>query len=140
MYGQTYTTSEPTTQKKKIIIVSLIMGIIIIVLIGVLINAIMTKRKNALNEASQTSSEVVKATNLSGETVTDDSNTKTDSAESEHLEPVSGDSAVATVTPSSDVKSDLPATGPEGVLGFALLMGSASMLFLARNYKKSLLF
>ena len=41
--------------------------------------------------------------------------------------------ATATVAPSSDVKAEIPATGAEGVLGFALLMGTITTFALSKS-------
>ena len=128
MYGQTETQEK---QKKKIIIVSLIMGIIILVLIGVLISAISNKNKAKLAEKAAESS-LVREDEKSDVTKVEDE----PKAEDTKLDPVSNEAkdteeteteTVATVTPSStSVGNDLPQTGPGSVLGLALLMGSAT--------------
>ncbi|MBQ7802725.1 hypothetical protein IJ380_02600 [Candidatus Saccharibacteria bacterium] len=139
MYG--YTDQQPeTSQKKKIIIVSLIMGIIIIVLIGVLINAIV--KKNHL--ATETGSRVDDSAYIrdeNGELVPVEDSSKdsheveTANAEDGKAEPVANDE---TVTPSSEEKTvasatEIPATGAEGILGLALLLGSVTAFILSKN-------
>ncbi len=115
MYGQADTQDK---QKKKIIIVSLIMGIIIIVLIGVLINAITSKNKNNDKIAEETTL-VREDTDKTQPTIVEE-NTKTE-------EPKAEEKKEEEVTPSSDVKSDtVPSTGPESILGLALVAGSAT--------------
>ena len=133
MYG--YTDQQPDNQKKKIIIVSLVMGIIIVVLIGVLINAIVKKNhlvsETAQNETVDDSAYVV---NENGDlvAVTESSKEEEKPAEDGKADPVEGE-ATAAVTPSSDVKSEIPATGAEGVLGFALLMGTITTFALSKS-------
>jgi len=124
MYGQT---EDQEKQKKKIIIISLIMGIIIIVLIGVLINAITTKNKNK-QLADNTETTLVREDEKQSEPTKVEENTKdTEKAEDTKLDPVANnpETDTKTVTPSSESK-DLPSTGAGSVLGLALLAGSAT--------------
>ncbi|MBR2695551.1 hypothetical protein IKE86_01395 [Candidatus Saccharibacteria bacterium] len=120
MYGQT---EDQDKQKKKIIIVSLVMGIIIIVLIGVLISAITSKNKAKLAEGKEQETAVIREDEKQEPTKVEE----TKKAEDEKLEPVANDpkTDTKTVTPSSESK-DLPSTGPGSVLGLALLAGSAT--------------
>ena len=136
MYGQTDTAEK---QKKKIIIISLVMGIIIIVLIGVLINAITSKNKNT-QVANTTETTLVREDSKSEpekveeNTKSDDSKTEESKAEDTKLEPVAN--TTTTVTPSSDVKTEnLPQTGASGVLGLALLAGSATTYAFSKKRK-----
>ena len=121
MYGQT---EDQEKQKKKIIIVSLIMGIIIIVLIGVLISAITSKNKAKLAEGKEQETAVIREDEKSEPTKVEENTKDGDKkAEDEKLEPVANDTK--TVTPSSETKN-LPQTGAGSVLGLALLAGSAT--------------
>ena len=142
MYGQT---EDQEKQKKKIVIVSLIMGIIIVVLIGVLISAITSKNK--ANQVAETS--VVRddeksaptATKVEANTKSEDANKSENNAEDAKLEPVTNEDKKSektetTVTPKSDVKTEnLPKTGPESVLALALLAGSATTYVFSRKRK-----
>ena len=147
MYGQT---GDQEKQKKKIVIAALIMGIIIIVLIGVLINAITSKNKNKVANADETTAvirEDEKSTNVTK--VEENSKAEEEKPEDAKLDPVSNEKteeSTATVTPSSDVKSEtvattttttsgsnLPSTGPAGALGLAILAGSATTYALYRK-------
>ncbi len=126
MYGQT---EDQEKQKKKIIIVSLIMGIIIIVLIGVLISAITSKNKAKLAENNQDSSVIREDEKSEPEKVA--KNTKTEEkAEDTKLDPVAN--KTETVTPSSESKN-LPKTGPESMIGLAVLAGSFTTYIASRK-------
>ena len=121
MYGQT---EDQEKQKKKIIIVSLIMGIIIIALVGVLISTVTNK-----NKSKQTATEtalVREDENKPSEPSKVEENSKdAEKAEDTKLEPVSNEKT-ETVTPKSESKDNLPQTGAGSVLGLALLAGSAT--------------
>ena len=122
MYGQT---ENQEKQKKKIIIVSLIMGIIIIVLIGVLISAITSKNKAKLAENNQESSLVREDEKNEPGKVAENSKDEEKKAEDTKLDPVAN--TTETVTPKSETKeNNLPQTGAGSVLGLALLAGSAT--------------
>ena len=135
MYGQT---ENQEKQKKKIILVSCIMGIIIIVLIGVLINNISAKNKARkeseetalVREDEQKEAEPTKVEETpKEETKTEDAKAEEPKAEETKLEPVSNE-----VKPSSEVKSDnLPKTGASSILGLALLAGSATTFVFSRK-------
>ena len=98
MYGQT---EDQEKQKKKIIIVSLIMGIIIIVLIGILINAITSKNKTS--QVASTDTSVVRDDEKSAPTAQKiEENTKSEEtdqkAEDTKLEPVANSSTTSNST------------------------------------------
>lgn len=121
MYGQT---EDQEKQKKKIIIASLVMGTIIIILIGVLISAIASKNKARLAEQQATETAVIREDTKQEPSKTNTSKT----AEDEKLDPVANpkEEKTAVVTPSSDVKDNLPQTGAGSILGLALFAGSAT--------------
>lgn len=114
MYGYV---DQTDTQKKKIVIASLIMGIIIVVLIGVLISAIVKKNRVAFggetskvddtayvpsagaNNAESGNLNPVSNSSTSGTSSSDDSKNSETSNNSEKSENV-------VVTPSSDVKEN----------------------------------
>ena len=121
-------------QKKKIVIVSLIMGIIILVLIGVLINAIVKKNhlksantdttvavidESAEAPAARTSEESAEAANLAPVENTDGS--ATSSSETSSAESTTSTGSEEATTSAS---SKLPQTGPADLLPLALLLGS----------------
>ncbi|MBQ3261151.1 hypothetical protein IJH29_00605 [Candidatus Saccharibacteria bacterium] len=127
-----YAQPEPTAQKKKIIIVSTVMGLIILALIGVLINAIV--KKNQAKPVEETT--LVREDEKPSTTVAENDKSESPSAEDGNLAPVAG-GAVAAVEPSSDVK-EMPKTGPESTLGLALLLG-AVVVFLTSRSESTLL-
>ena len=133
MYGQT---EDQEKQKKKIIIVSLIMGIIIIVLIGVLISAITSKNKAKLAESGNQTSlvrENEKAEDTKLDPVANDTETGTKSETETETK-----AETTTITPSSDVKSEnLPTTGASSVLGLAVLAGSATTYLFSKKQKRA---
>jgi len=144
MYGQI---NESNTQRKKLIIVSVVMGIIILVLAVILVNAIINKNKKP---ASEIASEGVIASDeepsenaeVSRAESAGDSGAK--SAESENLNPVSNETdgkqsanQTSETSTSSEAKK-LPSTGPHEVISLALLLGSCAMFISSKLYLKEL--
>ncbi|MBR5389325.1 hypothetical protein IK146_02075 [Candidatus Saccharibacteria bacterium] len=144
MYGQT---GDQDKQKKKIIIAALVMGIIIIILIGVLINAITSKNRAKLANNDQGSTAIVREDEKNEpKKINEDKKEDDAKAEDMKLEPVSNESTDnKTVTPSSNVVEDkpttsagnnnLPSTGPAGALGLALIAGSATSYVFSKKRK-----
>lgn len=144
MYGQV---NESNTQRKKLVIVSAVMGIIILILAGVLVNAIINKNKKPVSEIA---SEGVISTDeapsdnpeVSRAESAGDSDAK--SAESENLNPVSNETdgkqsadRTSETSASSEAKK-LPSTGPREVISLALLLGSCAMFISSKLYLKEL--
>ena len=144
MYGQT---GDQDKQKKKIIIAALAMGIIIIILIGVLINAITSKNRTKLANNEQGTTAVVREDEKNEpKKISEDKKEDETKAEDTKLDPVSNEPTDnKTVTPSSNVVEDktttstgntnLPSTGPAGALGLALLAGSATTYAFSKKRK-----
>ena len=148
MYGQI---DESTTQRKKLIIVSAVMGIIILILAGVLVNAIINKNKKPASEIASEgviandeepgeNSEVSRAESAGNSSENSESN----SAESENLNPVSnendGNRSAGSSSESSSASEakKLPQTGPREALSLALLLGSCVMFVSSKLYLKEL--
>ena len=144
MYGQV---NESNTQRKKLIIVSVVMGIIILVLAVILVNAIINKNKKPASEIA--SEGVIASDEEPGENAevsraesAGDSGAK--SAESENLNPVSNETdgkqsadQTSETSASSEAKK-LPSTGPREVISLALLLGSCAMFVSSKLYLKEL--
>ena len=140
MYGQV---NESDTQRKKLIIISVVMGLIILFLAVVFINAIVRKNNNLVSketasenvelEDNEENAEVSRAENS-------ESSESSESAEAGNLAPVSNSSAVANAESSSSSSSNsaLPSTGPREVVSLALLLGSVAMYLFSRAYKNEL--
>lgn len=154
MYGQV---NESNTQRRKLIIASVIMGLIILVLAIILIGAIINRNKRlAANEAELASV----STPAEGETSdnpdvsraesaeSSDGSNSSESAESANLAPVSNENDGSQSAGSSSENSSnrangngsgsLPATGPKEVLSLALLLGSVAAYLSSVAYKKEL--
>ena len=152
MYGQV---DQSQTQRKKLIIVSIIMGIIILVLAAVLIDGIMKKNAKVadLGEVTNDPAELEENNN------SEPSHGEVENAEDANLSPVSnaedGSSSVAGTTTSSAESSEtetasgtaseiastaanLPQTGPREVLSLALLLGSVITFLGSIAYLKDL--
>ena len=151
MYGQV---DQSQTQRKKLIIVSIIMGIIILVLAAVLVDGIMKKNAKVANLGEVTNDPAELDENNS-----EPSHGEVENAEDANLSPVSnaedGSSSVAGTTTSSAESSEtetasgtaseiastaanLPQTGPREVLSLALLLGSVITFLGSKAYLKDL--
>lgn len=107
MYGQY---EQPETDKKKIVIVSAIMGVIILILLAILICGLIKKARLAkADEEGRKDDEIAYVMNEDGELVAvsgdQDMTNSSASAEDEKLSPVSGE-ATTEVAPSSEVIED----------------------------------
>ena len=162
MYGQT---DNQEKQKKRIVIASLVMGIIIIILIGVLINAITSKNRAKLaseqatvavvrEDEEQEPTKVIESTNTEG-IKSDEIKEEEGKPEDSKLDPVSNDpkenatsssegnsktttettSNTNTNTTTTTDSSNLPTTGPTGAIGLAFLAGTATSYALSRKKK-----
>ena len=149
MYGQT---GDQDKQKKKIIIAALIMGIIIIVLIGVLINAITSKNKNKIANEPETTAVIREDEKSNSIKIEESKKEEEENPEDSKLDPVANEKTdEEIVTPTSNTKaetstantatststnsSDLPSTGPAGAFGLAVLAGSATTYAFSRTKK-----
>ncbi len=125
-------------QKKRIIIVSLVMGIIILVLIGVLVNAIVKKNHIKSGDTQGQIAVVDESQNSEPEART------TEDAESENLAPVENtadaagstadDKTTENIASASTTKTtNLPQSGPSDYFGLALLLGSLTAYALSKK-------
>ncbi len=148
MYGQV---DQSQTQRKKLIIVSIIMGIIILVLAAVLVDGIMKKNAKVANLGEVTNDPAELDENNS-----EPSHGEAENAEDSNLNPVSNaedgsSSAAGTTNSSAEAESSsetaseiastaasLPQTGAHEVLSLALLLGSVVTFLGSKVYLKDL--
>ena len=161
MYGQV---AESDTQRKKLIIVSAVMGLIILILAVILVNAIINKNKRlalegtsegtvSTSEEAGDNAEVSRAESAesaenSGSSENSElaaagssENSKTseeNSAESGNLTPVSNENDGILSAERSSETNSLPTTGPREAFSLALLLGSLVMFLSSKLYLKEL--
>ena len=145
MYGQV---NESGTQRKKLIIVSAVMGIIILVLAVILVNAIINKNKKpaseiasegviASDEEPSENAEVSRAESTNASDSSESSNNN--SAASENAsESAAKEKNLNPVSNETDGSKSLPSTGPREVLSLALLLGSCAAFLASKLYLKEL--
>ena len=128
-------------QKKRIIIVSLIMGIIILVLIGVLINAI-SKKNHAkttgqevavVDESQNSAPEVRSSEDAQSENVAPVENTESSTASSDDTTSNTATEAPSSSTSQTATSSNLPQSGPSDYLPLALLLGVTTAYLCSRK-------
>ena len=146
MYGQV---NQSETQKKKLIIVSIVMGIIILVLAAVLVDGLAKKNAKVANlgEVKNDPAEIESSSS-------EPSHGEAEDAESSNLTPVSNaedgsmtaesenssESSSETQNPSAiaSTSTSLPSTGPREVISLALLLGSIVAFLGSKAYLKEL--
>jgi len=128
-------------QKKRIIIVSLIMGIIILVLIGVLINAI-SKKNHAkttsqevavVDESQNSAPEVRSSEDAQSENVAPVENTESSTASSDDAKSNAATEASSSSASQTATSSNLPQSGPSDYLPLALLFGVTTAYLCSRK-------
>lgn len=118
-------------QKKRIIIVSLIMGIIILVLIGVLINAISKKNQaktqntetSVVDESKNSAPETRSSEEAQSENPAPVENTESSTASNEKTESEKSETEAKSVATTKSSSNNLPQSGPSDYLPLALLLG-----------------
>lgn len=152
MYAQEY--EDPAVSKKKIILVSVIMGVIILALIGVLVSAIIRKKHLAsapttnvpvtasIDDSSKApsnsnltpvSNDSNSSANGSGTASSTDNSASNTSSSSSASSSASASSSTSSRSASSSASS-IPSTGPEAsLLGAALLLGSATTYLVSKR-------
>ena len=128
-------------QKKRIVIVSLIMGIIILVLIGVLVNAIAKKNHAKTNEAEI--AVVDESQNSAPESRTSEDAEKENPAPVENDEnstasnidtKAGGTAAGSTVATATSSDNKLPQSGPSDYIPLALLLGATTAYLYSKKF------